>query len=286
MYFEPPSHYRSKMKGSCARTRTYLRKSDTPKIEIDGQTIVEVSETKFLGVTIDNKLSWIPHIENLHKKLKSVTGTLKRIKNNIPEQNFKSIYYALFESHMRYCITVFGGASSSHLDKLFRIQKHCLRILFGDFEEYMQKRETCARTREYRKQTLGSDYYCKEHTKPLFHKLEILSFKNIYNYQTCLEMLKILKFRLPIQLYDLLKLSPRNNGVQLILPTASKDYIYKASKLWNIAAKIFMKNDDLLSIKIGTFKSKLKECLLNIQNRYSTNEWCPYNFNLDTVLKK
>ena len=113
MYFEPPTHYRSRMLGSCARSRTYLRKADIPKIMIDDNTIKEVSETKFLGVIIDNRLSWVPHIENLYKKLKSANGMLKRIRNNIPRENYKSIYHALFESHMRYCITVFGGASAT-----------------------------------------------------------------------------------------------------------------------------------------------------------------------------
>ena len=29
---------------------------------------------------------------------------------------------------------------------------------------------------------LGTSYYMKEHTKPLFHKHKILAFKNLYNY--------------------------------------------------------------------------------------------------------
>ena len=108
---------------------------------------------------------------------------------------------------------------------------------------------------------------------------------NIYNYHTCLEILKILKFRLPSQLFDLLNLSQRNNETNLILPTPSNDFIYKGSKLWNIAIKILAKNVDIVSIKIGAFKTKLKKCLLDIQNKYDGTEWCPYNFNLDTALK-
>ena len=284
MYFEPPTHYRSRMLGSCARSRTYMRKADIPKIIIDGNTIKEVSETKFLGVIIDNKLSWIPHIENLYKKLKSANGMLKRIKNNISRENYKSIYYALFESHMRYCITVFGGASAKHLEKLFRVQKHCVRILFGNYNAYLQKFETCARTREYGKQILGSDFYCYEHTKPLFNELEILTFQNAYTYQACLEMLKILKFRVPTRLHDEIKLSQRNNGTLIILPSPSNDFIYKGSKLWNMAIKLIAKTDDLFSIKFNSFKCKLKKVLISIQKKHDTCEWSPYNFKLDTAL--
>ena len=35
-------------------------------LQIYGTIIPEVRETKFLGVIIDNKLFWIPHINDLH----------------------------------------------------------------------------------------------------------------------------------------------------------------------------------------------------------------------------
>ena len=59
-----------------------------------------------LGVTIDNRLSWIPHINYLHEKLKSATGMLERMRDNIPEEHYKPLYNALFESHMTYSINV------------------------------------------------------------------------------------------------------------------------------------------------------------------------------------
>ena len=104
---------------------------DEEILKINETPIPEVSSTKFLGVTIDNRLSWIPHINDLHKKLKSATGMLKRMRDNIPEEHYKPLYYALFESHMTYCITVFGTVSKTCCEKLFKIQKHCIRILFG-----------------------------------------------------------------------------------------------------------------------------------------------------------
>ena len=88
--------------------------------------IPELNNVKFLGVTIDNQLSWIPHIDNLHKKLKSATGILKRICNNIPQTHYKFLYYALFKSHLSYCITVFRNVCKTHSEKYFTIQKHCI----------------------------------------------------------------------------------------------------------------------------------------------------------------
>ena len=71
------------------------------------------------------------------------------MRDNIPEEHYKPLYYALFESHMTYCITVFGTVSKTCSEKLFKIQKHCIRILFGDLEKYLGKFKTSARTRPF-----------------------------------------------------------------------------------------------------------------------------------------
>ena len=42
------------------------QQQDVEILKINETPIPEVSFTKFLGVTIDNKLSWIPQINDLH----------------------------------------------------------------------------------------------------------------------------------------------------------------------------------------------------------------------------
>ena len=97
------------------------------------------------------------------------------MRDNIPEEHYKPFYYALFESHMTYCITVFGTTSKTCSEKLFKIQKHCIRISFGGLEKYLDKFRTSARTRPFETQRLGAEFFCKEHTKPLFNELGILA---------------------------------------------------------------------------------------------------------------
>ena len=278
MYFRPPSRALS---GSCARSRPFER---TTKIEIDGNKIKEVDQTKFLGIIIDNKLTWLPHAEYLHKKLKSATGILRRIRHNIPKENFKSLYYALFESHMNYGITVFGGIGKTHIEPLFRVQKHCIRILFGDMEKYHAKSETCARTRPYGNQILGSEYFCKEHTKPLFNTHNILTVHNIYNYQLCLETLKILQSRNPGEIYKNFQFSPRNNGIYLITTKNTINFTYNGSRKWNMITKILANFNPINSIKVGSFKSGVKGCLLKIQKLFDDLEWNEKNFELGTAI--
>ena len=48
--------------------------------------IKRVSEIKFLGVIIDEKLSWDAHVKSLTKKLASCTGSINRITASIPKK--------------------------------------------------------------------------------------------------------------------------------------------------------------------------------------------------------
>ena len=136
-------------------------------LQIDGNEIEEVSETKFLGVIIDNKLSWEMHVNALTKKLKCCTGQLNLIYNFIPKELYKSLYHTLYESHLSYGITVWGGISIPKLRPLFLAQKYCIRILFGDKESYLDKFKTAARARPYGLQALGQDFYKKGAQKTL-----------------------------------------------------------------------------------------------------------------------
>ena len=79
-------------------------------------------------------------------------------------------------------------------------------------------------------------------------------------------------------------LSERNTGTLLILPLPSDSLAYKGPKLWNTAVKILAKDCDIPSIKIGLFKRKLKERLLDVQSKFDSAEWCQYNFALKTAI--
>ena len=156
--------------------------------------------------------------------------------------------------------------------------------MFGDLEKCLDKFNTCARSRPYNEQILGHEFYCKEHTKPLFNKLRLLSFQNIYTYQVCLETLKILKFRTPNALYNRFAFSPRNNGIYLLTSRSTINFVYDFSKKWNTITKILAKPDSIHNIKIGSFKSNVKTCLLKIQGMFDKIEWYDKNFELASYI--
>ena len=228
----------------------------TPPLKLNNTIIKQVTQTKFLGVIIDEKLSWQPHITELTRKLACCAGVLNRIKDNIPSHLHKSLYHTLFESHLTYGITVWGGVSQNKLLPLFRAQKKCCRIMFGDKETYLDKFKTCARTRIYEDQRLDSKFYSKEHSKPLLNKYSILTVHNLYTYYCAVEIFKILKFRSPISLYQQFELSKRKETL-LITTHPSHNFHYKAGLIWNVVRNLLQIFD--FSAKLGLFKLNLKK---------------------------
>ena len=66
--------------------------------------IKRVFSKKFLGVTIDHKLSWKIHITDVCKKLSRCTGILTKAKSILSTKIQNSLYSSLVESHFTYCV--------------------------------------------------------------------------------------------------------------------------------------------------------------------------------------
>ena len=239
---------------------------------INCQKVKKVSNTKFLGVHIDDRLNWDCHIKECKRKLNYAIATLYRIKKCIPEGLHENLYYTLFESHLAYAISVWGGIADSKLSELDVIQKKCIRILFGDNNAYINKFKTCARIRPIGNQILGKEFYTKEHTKPIFKKYEILTVKNLYSYHCFMEIFKIIKFKCPTAIHSLFKFSNRANSQVIITPDPSNHYTYKSSVLWNtLHSKLLLDSSKSLS----TTKKRLKFALIKNQHEHHEIAWLP-----------
>lgn len=247
------------------------------ELKINDTVIKKVSETKFLGVIIDDKLSWKPHINYLCQKIKCCTGAIARIMQYVPSEMHKQLYHTLVESHLRYGISVWGGVSNNVLSPLFILQKQCIRILFGDREKYLDQFNTAARVRPFCKPFVSSKTFVKEHTKPLFSKNHLLTVHNLYPYHCLIETFKILKFRVPMSLYSQYNLSERKQTL-IILGKISKNFTSRSSYIWNqIRNKFFIED---FSFSLSIFKTKLQKYLLDRQKIGTNEDWCEYNFKI------
>ena len=244
-------------------------------LTLNNTVIKRVSEAKFLGVIIDEQLKWNAHVQSLNSKLKCEISKLCRIRKVIPQDQFKELYHTLFESHLGFGISVWGGISNNKLEPLFVTQKKCIRIMFGDKEAYINKMSTSARTRPKSHQKLGHDFYEKEHTKPLFKTNNLLTVHNLYKYTCLLEMFKIIKAESPSSLYTLLHKSPRRPDY-FITPSPSTSFIYQSSHMWNTCRK--PANGITFSSSTNLVKNRIKHSLLELQSSNRVEEWCEHDF--------
>ena len=102
---------------------------DRKEIEIDGK--LKKSEcTIFLGLWIDENLSWKKHSTFLINKLKRNINQLTKTKNLLPKFTLKLIYHAYIHSHLNYGLGVWGGMiAKDTINKLQKIQNICLKVI-------------------------------------------------------------------------------------------------------------------------------------------------------------
>ena len=110
--------------------RPTVKISDYPCIKMDGKKIYPSKQIKYLGVFIDEHLSWNYHINQLSMKLSRANGMLAKIRHFVNPELLKTIYHAILSSHMRYGCIVWGQKGSSLCTNICNLQNTALRIMF------------------------------------------------------------------------------------------------------------------------------------------------------------
>jgi hypothetical protein len=78
---------------------------------------------------IDEHLTWPLHVENISKKIASVIGALKRIRQFIDTNTALIMYGALIQPHFDYCSSVSDGLNITLNDKLQKLQNRAARVI-------------------------------------------------------------------------------------------------------------------------------------------------------------
>jgi hypothetical protein len=97
--------------------------------------------TKFLGLIVDNTLSWKPHIDHLINKLSTSCYVIRSVNPYVNTNVLIMIYHSLFHSVMIYGIIFWGNSSHNH--RYIKCRKMLLGLLWGVVTENVV--ETCSR---------------------------------------------------------------------------------------------------------------------------------------------
>ena len=198
-------------------------------ITINNNQIEVVNQIRFLGVLIDNLLTWTPHIDNIIKKLSQIIGILTRIKNQVPKNTLKLIYNALVLPYLSYAVVAWGNPDSKKFKQLYLIQKRAIRVI--NKEKY------------------------NAHTGPLFSANKILILEDLYKLQCAKLVHKRINNILP-------------DYFNQLLPTFSEIHQYNtrhANAIVPCLIKHSLRNQQL-SIKLSIVLSNLPPSIINISN--------------------
>ncbi|KOB72801.1 Uncharacterized protein OBRU01_11774, partial [Operophtera brumata] len=88
-----------------------------------------VSNIKYLGINIDDRLSWKIHITSVAKRLRKLMYVFKELRAVCDKTLLIQTYKALGECIIAYCITTWGAAAKTHILELERAQRSLLKVL-------------------------------------------------------------------------------------------------------------------------------------------------------------
>jgi hypothetical protein len=104
------------------------------RVAFFGEPIVWVDTSRYLRVTLDKRLTWATHIDQVRKKASQRLGVLGPLLNRRSGLSYSKgvlLYRQLIRPMMDYACPVWISAARSHIRKLRVVQSKCLRIATG-----------------------------------------------------------------------------------------------------------------------------------------------------------
>ena len=229
--------------------RSYQKKIEFPlKLELNHQYLQQSSCVKYLGVMIDEHLNWKKHIVHVSSKIKQSIGILSKLRHYMPVKTLVNLYYALVYPYLTYSVVAWGNTYDSIVKPITTLQKRSIRIItFADF---------------------------RDHSNPLFLRLQILKFKDVVFHQTAIFMHDFHHGNLPnaFESFFTLVCKRHNYNTRLAscksnysLPSAKTNYgkfnvRFSATKVWNSL------DEKLRCLSRKSFKTALKTQLIDSYN--------------------
>ena len=99
-------------------------------LKINDIEIKREQSIKFLGVMIDENLTWRNHIDLIENKIAKNVGVLFKASKLLNNRCLKNIYFALIHSYINYGNIAWGSSCRTYLKKILLKQKQAVRIIF------------------------------------------------------------------------------------------------------------------------------------------------------------
>ena len=214
---------------------------DDIDLKLNGVQITREREVKYLGVILDEKLTWKSHTVYINNKLSKCLWALCKLRHYTNIETLKLIYYSLAHPHLQYCLSSWGGTSNSNLNPLLIRQKRMIRIIMN---------------KPFRSPS-----------SPLFFELKVLKLHELYKFRIAILMFnnKSGKVQMPQSLVPLTNLHTHDTRLRAnqnyVIPPAHTNlkktsFSYVGPRIWQDIPS------DLKSSSEFVFKRKVKDFFL------------------------
>lgn len=202
-------------------------------VNYNGQTVKSVTNTKFLGINIDYRLSWTTHIDNLCKRINKSSFALYKVSKIVNKEAILTAYHGLVAPLLRYGIIFWGNSVDKEL--IFKAQKKCIRAM-------------CQ---------INSTISCQ----PYFKNLKILTLPSLYIYESSIFVKSNLSYYKTAVKSYYRKLRDKKR-LEVQIPYGKTALLNKS--ILCMTSLIYNKlPDDIKQLPIHQFKKKLHSLLID-----------------------
>ena len=205
-----------------------------------GEQIEEKENTKYLGILIDNKLSWKHHINHVNLKVTRGIAILYKLRRYVSNDTLRMLFFSFVHPHINYGLLVWGNATKSNLKVIVNKLDKAIRLM------------------TYKKKNIP--------VEPLYDKLKILNFDDLRMFTIGNFMWKLTNNETPKTIKNNFTLRHKvygDHNYKYYLPLANTEILkrnirYQGPLVWNS-----IPSDIKMKMNIQCFKNSFRKFLFN-----------------------
>ena len=216
-----------------------------PELKINSVCIERETTTKFLGVLLDENMTWRNHIACVENKIAKNLGLLYKARHLLNTGCTKELYFSFIHSYLNYGNIVWASTNKSKLKTLLRRQKHAARIIHF------------------------KDKYT--HARPLLQNIKALNVYQLNIQQTLLFMHKVKHKNIPNVFKNSFSINSNKYNTKSTQNSFYKPFFINRSNQFSIAFRgpslwNSLIPENIQDLPFYSFKNKLKELTINLNN--------------------
>ena len=121
-------------KANPKKSHFLLTSNEQVNLNLDDLIIKTSKSKKFLGINIDNFLTFNEHVSKLRKKASQKLHAIARISSYLNKNKLRLIMNAFFSSQFGYCPFFWIFHNKRHNSKINRLHERMLRVVYKDYK--------------------------------------------------------------------------------------------------------------------------------------------------------